>query len=403
MLVALFHNGLWATPNLAFLSLIAENPGTNPFHGALTGDYLLTDVSMTGLAAALGQTSPHEVARLHLVVLVVCWAAVVALARHRFGYGTARNLTVLLAAAPVVTVSMQWLGQPDPLTAMAGMAMVLVRPRWAVAVLGVLVGLTHPEQGVFMAATAATVRCFLPDGETTRPDAGTSEAEARPVHRAAVVLVELAVGVSAVAAGRLLTQIWFWVNDMVIATPRTAYLRYGAGSFWHHHSQAPGALLWSLWGPLWFVVAGLAAVGISGRSTGSHEAGRPGNDRHLPLVLGVLALLAVIPMLITLDETRVYAVITAPLLVGAGLAITHGPFTGALRERVVVRASVALLVVTAMLPGVMVTGTPSWRQPLETPDMARFLVDGRMPLDAGDNLTGWLLSPYDFVIPEPPS
>jgi len=107
--VALAHNGLWATPNLGFMAHIARNPGTNPFPESLPGDYLLSGLSMPSLAVALGQTDPHQVARLHLIVLVVTWAGVVALARHRYDFFAARNLTVLLAAAPVVTVSMQWL------------------------------------------------------------------------------------------------------------------------------------------------------------------------------------------------------------------------------------------------------------------------------------------------------
>ena len=81
----------------------------------------------------------------------------------RFGYRSARNLVVLLAVSPLVTVSMQWLGQPDPLTATLGILMVLLRPRWAVLVVAVLAGLTHPEQAVFMAAVAAVVRAVLVD------------------------------------------------------------------------------------------------------------------------------------------------------------------------------------------------------------------------------------------------
>ncbi len=138
MAVAVLHNGLWATPNLAFVSLIARRPGENPFAAGLEGDYLLTDQSLTNLAHRRVSTAPHEIARLHLVVLVVAWAAVVVLARHRFGHRPARALTVLIAASPVVTVSMQWLGQPDPLTAMCGIAMVLVRRRSAVVALAVL-------------------------------------------------------------------------------------------------------------------------------------------------------------------------------------------------------------------------------------------------------------------------
>ena len=161
---AVAHNGFWATPNLAFMTLVADRPGQNPFTGDINADYLLTNLSLPTAARLLGQTDPHAYARMHLVVLVLGWAAVTALAWRRFGYRPARNLTVLVAAAPAVTVSMQWLGQPDPLTFVLGLAMVLVRPRWALLAVGVLAGLTHPEQAVIMALVAAAVRAVLADG-----------------------------------------------------------------------------------------------------------------------------------------------------------------------------------------------------------------------------------------------
>ena len=38
---ALVHNGLWATPNLAAMSRIADNLGANPFDAGVGPDYLL--------------------------------------------------------------------------------------------------------------------------------------------------------------------------------------------------------------------------------------------------------------------------------------------------------------------------------------------------------------------------
>ena len=65
--VALLHNRLWATFNLAFFTAISKNLGRNPFGNGFDGDYLLTNLTGPTLARVLHQTEPHEYARLHLV------------------------------------------------------------------------------------------------------------------------------------------------------------------------------------------------------------------------------------------------------------------------------------------------------------------------------------------------
>jgi hypothetical protein len=403
---ALAHNGLWATPNLAFVSLIAGSPGENPFNETLAGDYLLSDVSLTSLARVLGQTDPHALARLHLLVLLVGWVAVTILARRRYGYETARALTVVIGASPLVTVSMQWLGQPDPLTGLCGVAMVLVRRRWTVLLVGVVAGLTHPEQAVFMAAIAGVVRFVLPAEDTgggvdaARVDRDWALASALPR-----VAREVVTAVGGVAIGWTLTQAWFRVNDIVVLNPRSRYLDYGLDGFMEHHGRQPIGTLWTLWGPLWLLMGALAIWALLGRSN------RPGSrdvDVHPPgdlptrgaarawTAMAVLAVVALAPVAVTLDETRVYAVITAPLLAGAAIWIAVR-VTG----RVATRSAVVLLAVTAILPGGFATGVTSWRPQLDTPAMVSFLVTGDVPDDA--ELTPWLISPFDFVIPELPA
>ncbi len=442
----MLHNGLWATPNLAFWSLIAEDPGNNPFRAGLAGDYLLTNLSTSSLAAVVGQTAPHEYARLHLVVLVVAWAAVVALAWRRLGYEVARALTVVLAAAPLVTVSMQWLGQPDPLTGLCGVAMVLARRRWALVALAVVAGLSHPEQALFMAVVAAAVRPLVPPAVSPArsPVIGPTGASGEDVTASTAETWWPEAGIDAIAAvggvlaGRILTQLWFTVNDIVVSTPRTDYLRFGVDGFVEHHSRQPLGLLWTLWGPLWLVIAGAAAaisVGRRRRSNANLEDPEPTPEmvvisvkrpkrryqpgvspadraltawfgsvatRRLAVGAGLAAVLALVPVAVTLDETRVYAVITAPLLVAlAVLAARLVPSTMA------AWAAAGFLAVTAAIPGGFATGITSWRSQLPTGEMVVFLADGSLPEralrdEAEGDLTTWLLEPFDFVIPDLP-
>jgi len=401
---AVAHNGLWATPNIAFLSLISDNLGRNPFNASLRGDYLLTDVTLTTLAHVTGQADPHAFARLHLVVLLVGWAAVTALALRRFGYRTARALTVLLAAAPLVTVSMQWLGQPDPLTGLCGVAMVLVRRRWAVFALAVVAGLTHPEQALFMAAVAGAVRAALPAPASGSVDAATG-APTGPWWRRPGL--EMGVAVAGVAVGRLATEAYFRLAGITVRTPRTDYLRYGVDGFARHHTQQPLGLLWTLWGPLWLAMAAVAVVAVLRRRHPATLADTGSSGvRRLGLTMVVLAVLALVPMLVTLDETRVYAVITAPLLAGAAIALGAtgpGPARRGAPGRWAAWGAAGLLAVTAVLPGGFATGVTSWRSRLDSPAMAAFLLDGSLPASAHGDLTAWLIGPFDFVIPTLPS
>lgn len=389
VLVALLHNGLWATPNLAFVSLISRNPGENPFGGTLAGDYLLTDVSLTRLAWLTGQTQPHEVARLHLVVLVVGWAAVVALARSRFGHAAARNLTVILAASPLVTVSMQWLGQPDPLTGLCGLAMVLARRRTAVVALGVLAGITHPEQAVFMAGLAGVVRCFLPAEVGAGAEAEADVERPAPSTNATEVAGWVASAVGGVLIGWIVVQLWFRVSDITLSTPRSDYLSYGLSTFWEHHLTQPVGLFWTLWGPLWLVILLVVGAGLQRHLEGA-KAWR---------LMALLAFAALVPVFITLDETRVYAVITAPLLAAGAMWVGRSWPAPTTRN-----VAVALLVLTAVIPGGFATGSTSWRSQLDTATMAAFLANGSIEGDypAEADITPWLLSPFDFAIPDPP-
>jgi hypothetical protein len=401
VVAAVAHNGLWATPNLAFWSLIAEHPGANPFTPEMSGDYLLTNLSLTSVAAWTGQTAPYAYARLLLLVLVVAWAAVVALAWHTTGYRVARTLTVVLAGAPLVTVSMQWLGQPDPLTGLCGVAMVLVRRRWAVAVLGVVAGLTHPEQAVLMALVAAAVRPLVPLGDEAQP-AGTRTPT--PWWPAAGLDVLAAVG--GVVVGRLCTQVVFLVADVTVRTPRTDYLRFGLGAFWEHHTRQPLGLLWTLWGPLWLVIAGLACALWWRRRSAEGDAGGS-SDRRLALAAALAALAALLPVAVTLDETRVYAVVSAPLLVVLAtlatrlVAPSHEPVGR--QADALGRATAGFLALLVVVPGGFATGVTSWRSQLATPDMILFLRDGTLPDGSAGDVTGWLIGPFDFVIPELPA
>lgn len=380
--VALLHNRLWATFNLAFFTAISKNLGRNPFGNGFDGDYLLTNLTGPTLARVLQQTEPHEYARLHLVVLLLGLGAVIVVAHRRFGYEVARLLCILVAASPALTVCMEWLGQPDALTFPLALGIVVARRRPAAFALAALLGLTHAEQGAIAALVGTVVRLVI-------VEAGPDD----PIRRR--VSIELVTLVGGVAAGRVVTELYLRVNDIVITTPRTSFLDLGVSGFVEHHLQSNGVILYALWGPLWI---GIAVTAIRFARSG---AAWPDDLRRHWLLLGGAALLAVVPMLATLDETRVYSLTTAPLLVGAAVLSrrTLSKVDGARLTGLAGSRATAAVATTAVLlaasPGVFTAGKASLSYDLPGVEFARFLVDGDHPGD----LTRWLMSPFDFEIP----
>jgi hypothetical protein len=384
--VALVHNRLWAAPNLEAFADIARRLGSDPNGADSSSDYLLSNLSLPALARLTGQTEPHRYATLHLVVLLVGLTLCVLLAWRRHGYRSARTLTVLLAAAPGVTVSMQWLGQPDALTFPLGIAAVLVRRRSAFAALAVALGTTHPEQGLFVVAVAAVVRAWvLPE-----PMVGPWSARLRRL------APELVVGTGGLVVGRLVTELYLRVFDIGVARPRSDYLRLGADVLAEHHGLAPWSLVYLLWGPLWLVIAAVVVLRARPRRRGA--AGSPAGVSWA--VLAVLAALALVPVALTLDETRVYAMVTAPVLAAAAVLLTRE--LGAAAEgndRVLVGAGATLLVLTLVVPGGFTAGEDAWANEIPLGDAIEFLRTGDAP---SEPLFLWLLSPFDFVFPDLP-
>ncbi len=379
--VALVHNGLWSTPNLETFAGAAAAFPASPGSAGSPGDYVLATVSTISVAGLLGWTEPHEFARAHLLLVVAGSGAITWLAWRRGGLALARAVSVVLAASPLVTVSLQWLGQPDPLTGGCALAAVLVRRRWAVAALALVAGLTHPEQAVLAFAGVVAVRwAWPPDPDGTEP---CTRSGARRV------AVDAAAALGSVVVGAVLGRVWIAAAGVTISRSRVEYLEVGLPAFAEHHLTEPVALAWSLLGPLWILVAVLVVGVLAGWWRAD------GGRRPAWTALGVLV--AALPaVFITLDETRVFAVVTASTLAVLGWFLSRVPTRSARG------LAAGLLVFTAIVPGVFSTGASTWRGELDSVPFAAFLLDGRLPEDAPP-LGLWLLGPVDITIPDLPS
>ena len=382
LVAAILHAGVWATPNLeTFAAAASTFPGA-PAVAGRAGDYVLATLSTIGLGHLLGWGEPHEFARLHLLLVVVATAGLVALAWRRGGLALARGLAVVLAASPLVSVSLQWLGQPDLVTGGSALAAVLVRRRRWIVALGLLAGWTHPEQALLAFAAVVVIRWAWPDpgADGARPE----ELRGGELRR---VALDAAAAVGSVAAAAVAGRIWLAVADVTVSRSRLGFLELGLPAFAEHHAADPAALVWNLLGPLWLVVAALGAAA-------RWSTWRPGG-RRLALSALVVAVVALVPTFVTLDETRVFAVLTAPALAAVAWFVARLP------ARIAPRAAIVALVLTAAIPAGFSTGTSAWRHRFDTPAMVAFLVDGSVPADA-PALSLWLLGPLEVTIPTLP-
>ena len=344
------------------MSQVARHLGSNPFSGPERPDYVMTDVLVPVVRGLSVQSGPAAYARLHLVVLVVLWA-VVAVARAGSATAAPGTWSLLLAVSPLVTVSMQWLVSPTrspPPSDPDGPA----AARWAVLVVAVLAGLTHPEQAVFAAAVAAVVRAVLVDD---------------------VAVADAAAPASGSSLGRGGVR---------------------SGSTWRPRSAGCSSAAWS---PRSASVAGIelgrparristSASDASSSTTSSNrsgccdpvdpQAGRgrrdlralrrgvdPGSARRWA-VLATAVVTGAGAVLVTLDETRVYAVITAPLLVGVAVLLDRASAAAGSARRRVRRRPAGPVAGGSRRFATRVT---SWRGQLDTPAMVEFLSDGTRP------------------------
>lgn len=396
-IVALVHNRLWGTPNLALFSTISSRLGENPFAGSpIEGDYLLSNLLGAAIARGLGQTDAHEYARLHLILFGAGMIAVMVGAYRRFGYATARALLALCAFAPATTVVMQWLGQPDALTLPLALGIVIARPNWMKLALGVLLGLSHSEQGLAAALIAglAAVAIEAVIGDTFEPVDGSHEASGFAAGAASgavakVAAVAAVVPMVGVLVGRGIVEIYFRVNDIVIETPRTSFLEFGLGNFVDHHLTAPGWLLWSLWGPLW-VGAIAGAVWLRRSPAATTE------QRFAAVVIAIGAVAGLVPMFITLDQTRVYSLVTAPLLVAVAVVVAQSVWPE--RSRPIGWQPLLGAAVLMFVPGMFCAGEAYFATSLSPIEFVGWLFDGEVPY--GQGVTDFLMGPFGFEPPD---
>lgn len=309
--VAVAKNGIWYNPALdAFLEIsrqFPEPPNLGP------GAYLLSSPLGPAIAWLLHLDGALAFVVLHLAVLLASAGGLVLLVRRRFGVLAAQVTMVALFCSPLSNLLLTWLGQPDPFTFAGASGLVVLQSPVGLFVAALMLGVNHFEQGVFMVLAAFVLR-LKDDGR-----------------RALFRIGAIGVGI---CAGKLALQAYHHRYGITSGGDRLAYATTASGfrRFFDLFAMNFPTWLFSVFNAMWLF---LAAVYLRHR-------------RELLVALGLLVLF-VIPAVLALDETRVYALITWPVVLWVVLWICCNE-----DEMLVRRLATVTLLLGVLLPRVIV-------------------------------------------------
>ncbi len=281
--------GVWMVPSLDPVSLMARDVTQNPYPNSIM-QFLFSSFLMPLIAYAVGlNRTPADYFVLCALVLLVGMALGFGSLRRRFGDETARVVMLLFGATPLINVLLTWIGYGDPLVfALSTLLLALPAAHWRVLV-GALLAVAHFEQGCVILVLLLGLLPFV-------------DADQPPRTR----WVGMAAMVAGFAAGRIAIDLYFQFHDFQIQNTRSSLIfdKVGPLRFLSDTARYPLVLFFSLLNVTW--AAWLLVVVGSWRG-----------DRRLFLVLcGGMALCLGVTVFV-LDQTRVAALVTWPLLAGA--------------------------------------------------------------------------------------
>lgn len=307
--LAVLKNGIWYTPNLhAYVEIgryFPERPPPGP------GDYLLSSPLGAAIASVLHLDSSLAFVILHLAVVLASAVGLVFLISRRFGDVGARLVLVALFCSPLSNLLLTWLGQADAFTFGSATALVVLRSPPALFVAAAVLGLNHFEQGVFIVLAT----CLL------RLNADRRQAVAAVGAIAAGLLV-----------GKAVLETYHHLYDITMVSRWDVAGMVGIESLLESFSKNLPVWLFSVFNSLWLF---LVVVHLR-------------HLRTLVLPLGLLVAF-VAPAALSLDQTRVYALTTWPVVLWVVLWAARNEDEGLLRS-----LTLMTLILGVLLPRVIV-------------------------------------------------
>jgi hypothetical protein len=281
-LLALVHSGVGAYPFAGYFAAdVAPHWPDLPADVPPLFQYLFWSPIGPALGRLLGIASRGPYLTLHALVLVAGLGAFAEVARRRAGATATSAALLVIAAAPAATVVLAWSGSYDTFTVVLALVLVVCRSTPATAALGALLAFSAVEHGAIVIGLLVLLAVAGVWGEL------------RPLLAAAAGLV----------TGTAVLIVWLRAQG--IDHGRAYWLdHFGLRYFLRMTGQGWPLLLVGAFAALWPLAVTLVRQAPVGR--------------RLPIA-AALAVPA-LPTLVTEDQTRVFAVLSLPVLVALTLA-----------------------------------------------------------------------------------
>ena len=313
---AMAVRGVWMTPNIADWLAMAREPLGTPAVPP-TNTYIMSSPLPAVTAGLLGFAhNEWTFATFHLIVLLGSLVLTMRAVSRR-APGAEWLLLAVFISSPISTVTFTWLGQPDAYVVGLGAALVFLRRPPAVLAVAALLALTSFEQGVYVVASVGLVAAPLLGAR--RWIHAPAAAAGLLIGRVLLTGYQTAFGIDQE------TSRWEWLSDHGIWQAIQSQL-----GWW------PVTVV-SMFSVTWIFVVWWFRTAVD-----------------IPLAGGVAVAFAaaLVPMTLSYDHSRVFAIITWPMLVA--MVVWAGEHVDPSGVRRVVRL---VLPVGIIVPAVLV-GTP---------------------------------------------
>lgn len=318
-------NGLWVCPILPSLQAMALDCTKNPFEDNPSAQWLLEHYLVPILAWITGTgQSLIGYALFSLILIIFGMLLVLFYLRYSLGDVAARGVLLIFAFSPGSLVALGWLGAPDGLTMVLGLAFVFGWTNPLVLFIsGFLMGWNHFFHGVLIALIVTIAQL------------------GRPLLRARHTLIRGLILIIFVYLGKFSLQAYFDHVGIIKIFSRFDYfylygsvMAYAMGAL-----QSFGILIYSLFGVLWIFV-------LCYFSDAAYRTA---------LFICCSIIVAFLTIFIAYDQTRVFSCMSLPIL--AVMLIEYLERGDKIRQEARLRTILSAVVLASLiLPKVVVWG-----------------------------------------------
>lgn len=146
IMISIMKNGIWFIPNNALSARLASDPFRNPFVGE--EQYLFDNWLGPFLAWLSHMNSPHLLVGMNFVFSAIFIATTYLSLRARLSIASSKKALCLFASLPVFWTHLYWIGYDSVTLACMACALAFLSNPWLSFSFAVGVGLQHAQQGV---------------------------------------------------------------------------------------------------------------------------------------------------------------------------------------------------------------------------------------------------------------